>query len=286
MPRPKKLNVSAINITTTPPHSPENYLKLFNLIRDITPPPSGKISKNERMMLAYFAENEGVIIGVMAAYTHIDPNSPWWDSENRKAILDQNGQPVPQTRKGIGPNLREIPFIFFTNGHRIIFDTRGISPNQMFKGLAELFSHQLILSTIGEIFLTVEPEKDVLESMMHTVYSKNKFFIHLTMPNSDTVSDQEEKILNRYRDIGVGKTDQSYVKSGNDEIRPDAELLATASIANQNGYVTISGKDINGDPVSLSTKEYPKKMSATYRDAQYWPAFKKLAQKMLKSVRN
>jgi hypothetical protein len=287
MPRRKTLKVSAINITIEPPHAPSRYVEIFNLMRSISPPSIGTISRNERVMLDYFAQREDgteYIVGAFARFTFIDPNSPWWDSSSRSALLDNQGRPVPQVRDGVGPNLRHIHFQFMPQNHLLVFDVREISPSQLVKGLAGILSHRIILEQYGPVSLTLVPDHDVLSRML-ALPQKRRLRILLTMPNTDVVSDNEGDILERYESMGLAKTEQTYAAQASRSLEPDSELKTVMNMAVQNGFVEVSGKDEEGKPAHLSTKDYPMQLSFRYAATEYWTALTGLAENIRDLIR-
>ena len=104
--RQRTMWLAALNVTSEPPFNSQRYAALFRLILDKTPAPLG-IFGQERLTLYRFAQDGNIIEGAFGRYTYIDPNSPWWDSEERKALVDSQGKPLPQVREGIGLTLEK-----------------------------------------------------------------------------------------------------------------------------------------------------------------------------------
>ena len=259
--RARVMWMAAVNVTSELPFIPERYADLFQLIIDKSPAPVGEFGQ-ERLTLYRFARNDNVIEGAFGRYTYIDPNSPWWDSEERKALVDDQGRPLPQVRQGIGPNFKEIPFIFFLDWHILVFDISVISPNQFFRGAQGVLADFAIREKFGVINLTVFPEKDVLDKVLSLQQVKSIKFL-LTIPNPDVLGVLEQNFLDRMLTIGAGKTKQEYTSQQDTEIEPDNELKAVMTLASRNGYVEAIGQD-NGKTRKRSTKEYPWREKATY----------------------
>jgi hypothetical protein len=280
----KKLTVAVANVTLEPPHSPERYFQLIEAVVSKKQPISGKIGGDSRLMLDYYASHEAVISGAFARFTYIDPGSPWWDSRNRKAILDEKGQPVPQVREGIGPNLKQINFMFILDGHRIVFDVRNISPGGFSKGLMGIFNDQFIASEFGPVNVTIEPEHDVIDKVL-AVPNKRKVYIKFSMPNGDVSSDLEQDILNRYKEMFLGSTEQTYTARSGMDLRINEEIDAKMRIASQNGFATVSGRDESHKRVVMSTKDYPLKESRYVDIGTYWNAFGELASSLVSRLK-
>ncbi|EPR42151.1 putative cytoplasmic protein [Desulfovibrio sp. X2] len=280
MPHLKKLSVAAINVTTEPPHHPSRYLELFELIRGIQPALSGGVHGDRRMMLHYFAETEGIIKGAFATYTQIDPESPWWDAENHSAILDNHGRPVPQVKLNLGPNFRDVNFIFYSAGHKLFIDTSNISPLQFARAFSEIANSIDLFEKMGRIGVTVEPARDLIDRIVSFPY-KQKITINFIMPNPDITNQSEERIVERFQKMNASRTNQTYNAIKGTVISPDEELNALMEMASSNGHVEVSGKDGENRLVTLSSKDYPLKEVAQYSDAlDYWSKLQTLAESL------
>jgi len=258
--------MAAVNVTSEPPFTPQRYADLFHLIINKSPAPVGMFGQ-ERLTLYRFARNGNVIEGSFGRYTYIDPHAPWWDSEERKALVDGEGNPLPQVRQGIGPNFKEIPFIFFLDWHILVFDISFISPNQFFRGAQGVLAAWDIQEEFGAINLTVFPAVDALDKVLSLQQVRSIKFL-LTIPNPDDLGDLEQEILDRMLTLGAGKTKQEYTSQQDSEIMPDSELKAVMSLASRNGYVEATGQDHNGKIQKHSTKEYPWQERAIYEDTE------------------
>ena len=277
------LKAAALNITTEPPHTPGRYVEIFNFIRQMESPPSGAIAGSDRLMLNYFGQDKNTLIGTFARYTHIAPNSPWWDTENRQAILDVEGNPVPQTREGIGPNLRDVSFIFYIDSHLFTIDCRNISPNQFAKGLNIIFAHEAIASQFGPITVTVVPTSDALERLI-TLPNKRRIEIVFTLPNGE-VPDEEESILQRYKSMNAGRAQEIVTGQAEHSLEPDAELKTKMKISQINGYTTVDYIQSNGKLDRKSTKDFPNFLKERHLRERYWDTLKHLGERFVAGIR-
>jgi len=284
MPNKKKLTAAILNITTEPPHSADRYRSLLTFLRDTENLISGKVSKRENLMLQYCGINGDIASGAFAVYTYIDPSVPWFDPATRKALVDEKGQPIPQVRSGIGPNLRPIDFMLFIKDHRLTFTTREIHPKSFAKGISNLFEHPLILEKFGPINVTIEPSHDIFQQIINIPH-KSKIQISLSLPNSDVPSQMERDIYERFKRVGVSKVDQLYGGQKGRDIEPDEEMLATMKIGKSNGYVKVTGAGPDGKKVTLSTLDYPRTMSEFYQESDKWATFVKISRRLVDLVR-
>jgi hypothetical protein len=245
----------------------------------MTPSALGRIGKHERIMLDYFAGDALSLSGSFARFTHIDPNSPWWDAENRAAILDESGNPVPQVRRGIGPNLEHIYFSFIPESHLLVFDTRHISPKQFARGLQEIVSRDEITSQFGEIGITVVPKHDDIDKLL-MLPRKRQIRVVITLPNGPDVPDTlEGRIKVRYERMNVRKAETVLVGQTDHNIEVDAELRAAVNVAATNGFAEVSYVGDSGVLETKSTKDYPRKEKDKCYPDKYWASLRWLAAK-------
>ena len=253
--------LSAINIATEPPHSPNRYVEIFNYLHQATPTIVGRFS-NERLTLSSLEIKDNIISGAFTRYTYIDPNAPWWDSEERKNLVDPEGNPIPQVREGIGPNSKFIYFSFFLEKHILIIDLQNISIHQFHKALMGMLANQAIMEKFGKINSTVIPEQDALTKVL-SLKKIERLTYKLTIPNPDVIAGLEDAFTKRMQTIKVGTSELTLVAL-EDGITPDDELKAELNIASRNGYAASSGRNERGERETRSTKEYPKKIRRTY----------------------
>lgn len=278
------LKVSALNLTSEPPFHSQRYIELFDFIFSLNPAPLGWFG-HERLTLYRYSVQEDILSGYFGRYTHIDPNSPWWDSDERRAIIDSEGHPVPQVREGIGPNFKEIPFCFFPKKHTLIFDIQNITPHQFFKGFISLLSNKEIVNRFGEISVTVLPREDALESILK-IPNLIKIKFLLTIPNPDLLNALEKDFVERMERMGARLTEQRYISQTDKNIEPDDELISMMKLASKNGYVESTGKDSNGRQITKSTKQYPWKERVEYGEGESKiNVIKRYAQHFLDSLR-
>ena len=253
--RGKKMRIAVLNITSEPPFDPNRYLDLFNFIYEMDPAPIG-IFGHERLTLYRCNIENGNVFGEFGRYTYIDPNSPWWDSDERKALLDSEGNPMPQVREGIGPNFKEITFYFFSKSHLLYFDLKNITPHQLLNGLTSIISNEEVLNNFGKVNITIMPKEDALDIVLRIPNLKNIKF-SLTIPNPDTLNIYEKNFEERMARMGARTTEQKFTSQTDKNLEPDAELISMMELASKNGYVQSAGKDADGKKITRSTKQYP-----------------------------
>ncbi len=257
--------ISGMNIAAEPPHGDKHYLNLIKFIKEKKI--IGRFG-NERLELDSFTiDHNGIISGTFVRFTYIDPNSPWWNSIEGKAILDKEGQPIPQVKAGIGPNKKDVLFSFNSNlnSHKLLVDLKNISINQFFSAISSILSSSEIVGNFGKINITIIPAQDAIDKVL-SIPNLKKIFYKLTIPNPDLLGNKEleKECFRRFENMGAGAVEASYTAQHEQTLDPDETLRAELGIASRNGYVTAAGKNVNGRRDVRSTRSYPKRERTTF----------------------
>jgi len=272
MARQKKLKTAALNITTETPHSPRRYVELIEFLNENNEL-SGKIGGSDRLTLRQIYLPKGkAILGHFARYTHINPSSPWYDVSKRSPILGEDGKPIPQTKEGIGPNYKDIGFVFLPEAHLFVIDCRHVSPSRFKQGLDGILMANEVTSKFGLLSLTVLPTKDALKNLLK-LQNMTKIELEFTLPNGD-VSDDEDRIRRRYEEIRASKVQKKVTGHSRHGLEPSKypELMAEMTIASANGYVRVTHTDSKGNSKTKSTTNSPRYETIKYKLEGYWDA--------------
>ncbi|MDR2561896.1 MAG: DUF4747 family protein [Holophagales bacterium] len=280
MAKQKTLKTAALNITTEPPHSPENYIRLIKYLAEKGGALSGKLSHSDRLMLRRAVELPGAKFqGDFARYTLIDPNVPWLDIDKREPIVNDDGEPIPQVKEGRGANLKIACFMFYADSHLFVFDCRNISPKLFKEGLDKILKHKEALEEFGPISLTVLPTKDALETLLN-LPDKTKIELEFTLPNGD-VPDEAERVRRRYENMGASRVGMKVTSQSGRMLEPDEDLKTTMGIASTDGYVRVTHKAAKGKTRKRSTEEMPRIETAAIDD-EYWDTLDSLGGKFIR----
>jgi len=272
MTRPKTLKTAALNITTEPPHSAERYM---NLVKSLytTERLWGSVGGSDRLVPQWLGAQKGEsFIGVFARYTQIDPTALWYDTVARKPVVDEKGVPVPQVKDGLGPNYKEIAFVFYADVHRLVFDCANISPGLFAKALRGMFSHDEVMREFGPVSVYVLPTSDALETLLK-LKKKTKIEIKYTLPNGDLVK-EEGRIMKRLEWLQASRVEKTITSQFGSELKLDLRLRAEMNIACTNGQVKVTGMGSDGVAQTKSTTDTPKIEKIRYDDTTegYWDA--------------
>jgi len=128
MAKHKKMEIGILNIKMHP-HKPEMYSKMMVSLFEY-----GRLVqiRGDDWGAPFFykhidADNpEQGLYGTFVRFLQIDPRKAWIDIRKRKPILDSEGNPVPQVSSDLKPNMREIEFAFYPDGHLLFFNSAMI----------------------------------------------------------------------------------------------------------------------------------------------------------------
>jgi len=149
----------------------------------------------------------------------------------------------------------------------------------MARGLFSILNSIDTFAEFGNVYTTVAPAHDAIEKILAIPF-KHRIDIVWTRPNPDVATDDEQEMLDRFDQLGVGRVNQTYIGKAREAVEPDKQLLTLMGIASRNGYNKVTGRDANDKRVQLSTKDYPDLASTVYSERDgYWNTFVNLAQK-------
>lgn len=248
--------LAAINISMHP-NSQELY---SDLVKDAA---KNRIVKQARgtdyLMIAYVSNttdaNTSAVSGEIYKFTQIDPQGDWLNLEAGEVIEYKEGEepPVPENLK---PNLKRIPFVFFLDSHIFVFARENISPGQLAKTLRKIFNSSELEDTYGLVDVNEITSREGLGQML-AIPIKRKLFLDVSLPNPDDVSDEQEKILERYRQQKIRREKREQTAQKDESLEPDDETKALLELSLRNGSATIRGRNNSGTTVELSTKDHP-----------------------------
>lgn len=256
------VSLSALNIKTHP-HEPSKYVELLsNTFRESR---AVKIRGYDYGMIGsmYNLERSNPLEGIHGTifrFLNIDPHETWLDLTNK--------QPIEQTEEGednevtlnvpdhLKPNLRQIPYIFYPQKHRLFFDNKDLQPSSAQKLFTRLFSSKELFKAFGHVDVYVESSKEVIESIL-AIPHKQKISVHITRPNNDDMSEQAKRILDKIDHQNAKALNQELVAANADGLKPDEETIILIEAARSNGSVKAEGYDENHKKIERSTVDHP-----------------------------
>lgn len=121
MAREVTAELAILNIKSHP-HSPEKYIKILEfakqqrLLEHLSPERVGMFGLLSK-------PREGVLAGEIFTFIKVDKNDPWFDvGKGEVAEKDEVSREV-SIPEHLKPHMKEIPFVFFADAHRLVFQT-------------------------------------------------------------------------------------------------------------------------------------------------------------------
>lgn len=284
MPRPSKIEVSAINLRI-PADKPRDYSDLIKKIFDKRV--AVKVFGNSFVAITQYQKDSGM--GVFSKYSEIDIDGDWFDLEDFGPAgpdkLDEVS--IPETLR---PNLSAFYFSLDEGSHVLTFESYSESKGLSARSIEKFFKAALIRADILNEFGRVEA--DIIKSFgeverIINLPNLKELKIVIRRPNSDDVSgDLASAIEERLREQNGEEYEEVTRSKDNDGLKPNERTKKLAFVGAENGEV--SGKSIvNGVQVPHTTKEKPEKIVDTYNkdDVDTRTIFGRLAEQMVKAIK-
>ena len=269
MARKTKLQVAAINIAAHPHDDLNVYVNLFDdamkLTKDL--PSRG----DQRLLLQKtekIKENHQVkyIDGIIARFTHIDINQPWFNLNTFDKAEDNEIEEVKIPAE-LRPNYKGFSYRFFPNKHILVFENRyrqgSISPGIVASFFHQLFNSRELKDRYEQVNVNVINDEEVLDDIFN-ISMLSTLEIEISRPNPDELGGLDEDIQQRLTSQHMNKVRINYTSISGQSIEPDEKTRRVAEVAVNNGYVAGSGKDEYGMRVEKSTKDHPKTESMKF----------------------
>jgi hypothetical protein len=135
----------------------------------------------------------------------------------------------------------------------------------------KLFTYLLSPDVLGEkapsVAVTVIPEDGTIKRILG-IPRLVKLEIHLERPNPDDLSEDEARIMRELQTQGAKRQDLALTKAPKvKSLAPNQETKTLAEVAAKNGFVAGSGRTAEGEAISVSTKEHPKRIRLVLDEA-------------------
>lgn len=281
MTRKKSVEFCILNISANP-HPTGIYPKLFEQTANLHVNYRGNdfatISKPT-------LREDGFYQGRIVCWTDIDTSEPAINKVDLSEIpLEDLDIRIPSH---VGLNGRVFSYTLRERDHKIFVETKNdlnkhLSPTMVRKIFTHLMSGDVLGVDAPIVGITVVPDEDTLKRILSIAYL-NRLKIHMIRPNQDDINDDIEKVLQELEQQNATSQDVVLTaKPGVGGLQPNNRVVAQAKAAELNGYVEASGKEDDGQPIRLSTKEHPKILKADLDEsASIWGAALALAKKTI-----
>jgi hypothetical protein len=258
MPETNNIEFAIMNITADPHNDPNVY---ENLLTKIAHRPVRFWGDLYGAITAPELLEPGLFIGTIHVWMEFDPDKPAVNKNTLREIrIQDTAIRVPEN---LGLNSEHFFYILRKRDHKIFYERKTdlghfLAPSRFRKMLDRLFS-SINLGGEMSVSITIVPDEDGLEKVL-SIPRITKLDIVITPPNADGNEDSHTRIMKKLTDAGAKCQEIKWqAKSRKKGLKLDAETLAQAEVAADNGVVTASGYDLRGKKIpSRSTEEYPK----------------------------
>ena len=263
MPREVKFSYSVVNVTMHP-HSAKQYVGLFNDAFSEMPAVKQKYFGNDYISLKVdstdFSNNRGgeakFITGLIFKYTKIG-DGDWFDGQECIA-LKETDKPDFDTERYC-PNLNELPFVFFPDGHRIFFvkahKGKNISTAYFARALESLLNREFLQEKYGKVEVNVEMDISGIEAILG-LQRIDRLQISVSLPNGDDLEEEEEEWLRSMREQEIAKISEDLKGHRNGNIKPNTRTKALMGLAQSNGTIIAHGLH-HGEKIVWKSSEFP-----------------------------
>lgn len=266
MARPRKVEVSAINVRVHTRHSPDEYISLFKAAYELDK--AVRVHGDQYLLLANMGsrdeKGDDNLYGWLAKFTDIDFGARWFNIEKHKPA-DPEDLSAVRIPKELRPNFASFRFVLFPKEHIFAFETfsegKTLSPNAVETLLQELFQMRGLNNRYGEVDLTIVPTTDSIANILK-IKTLRKLSLRIRRPND--LSGERKRVFNRMNTQNIGEWNQTFVAADDKSIAPSEEVKTMAHIAADNGVVQGIGKDEKNRRVEESTQAHPLKVTEPY----------------------
>lgn len=242
MGRLKKMEVGILNIKLHP-HTLAKYVELMRElfeIGDLVQIRGDGWGTPNFIIDVIDGKPEDGLLGSFYRFTHIDPTKAWLDVKSRKALVDSKGEPIPQVSSDKQPNIREVEFTFYPNGHLLFFNAKAITPGSAQKLLAELFNNDIIKNKYSSVQVEIISTEEVVARILK-IPTITRLDISISRPNGDNLTARKKAILKSMEDQGIRRRDESITSEKSEGIVPNQGTIDLMELATTNGSVSATG---------------------------------------------
>ncbi|MGE4501976.1 MAG: DUF4747 family protein [Thiomicrospira sp.] len=252
--------IGCVNVVTHP-HTPENYVNLFNRIFESRIDVS--IGHQQRMIMGALQpgviEQQNALTGFLYKFLDVGGDNAWYNIALNEEASDEDLREINIPRH-LRPNLTKHRFVFFPDGHKLFIQVKGehqndnVSMNQVEKYLQRVCSKEFIIEEFGEVFLTVIPNSEDVEQMLASD-AITAISYEITLPNPDY--DDEDQYVGWMESQGIYKEQRALKAQRGGRVEPNSELKSLAITASRNGNLQVKEKDTNGITVTKTSSSSP-----------------------------
>lgn len=260
MPRPAKIEISAINIRI-PSDKNRNYIELLQYIYEL----KRGVKIFGHTYLAINSFDPKTLTGTISRYDEIDVDEDWFNVEDFTTATAEEVEKISIPEK-LRPNHSSFYFYLDENLHTIFFEVYASSKSISAKSVNTYFRNILDIPDIYSRFGKVECDTIKSFEEVERILSLNnlkELKITIKRPNSDDMDDDLASEIERRLNEQNSNKMVHMLFSDTNALNPNQHTTALAQVAAQNGDIEAKNLE-NGIVTTHSTKENPMKMIHTY----------------------
>lgn len=253
------LHVGALNITTSPPSTPQEYTNTIN--EAFLSPRTTRLQGDWVGMIGSCKPDkigaEAVLRGEFYKYIDLQVTRDWFNLlEGKKARpSDLEAINIPDHLK---PHFQFLQYVFFPNGHRLFFITKdrkdSLSPIQARKIVQGALADYQFKNSEAIIDIVIEQSQETLESIL-SMDRIHSLTIEVIPPNA--FSDAEKKLLRDMTGERITKKTTTVVSDTAKGLDPSSETKILAKLALSLGKVIGRGGAVGAKLRTVSTNDHP-----------------------------
>lgn len=205
-----------------------------------------------------------ILTGEVFRFVRLDSTMPWFNIQTSDTASEDELSEV-KIPAHLRPHLQRITFAFRPDNHLLWFVSEDrhdrMGPKAMVTFLQSLFDKTFLEKKASKVEVTAMSDTESLQTMLNLA-KIDKLTIQLKRPNPDDFDELEASVLRRMESQNAQKHEIVLVAKAGKTITPDSETLALASVAANNGSVSVLGKDASGVRVEESTEKRPLQKTA------------------------
>lgn len=265
--RTSAIHIGALNIVLQP-HTPEKYIEMLQKLARYRL--SALVRGDDALLLGScrYLDPSNPLAGVRGEiykFLKLDSAAPWFNTENMDAATEDEVAEI-SIPENLKPHFKRFQYIFFPKGHRFYFvcskPQHNLSPGLVKRFFEKVFVNEE-LSSFGTLNVTVQPDPSGLSELLK-LKRISILKMEIDRPNPDDLDGMEAEILKRLNKLNARTEKIEFMEASSEGLKPDEYIEALASVANDNGYVSVEGKDDSGLKKYLSTKDMPLHETAKY----------------------
>ena len=265
--RSSAIHIGALNIVLQP-HTPQKYIEMLQLMARHKF--DALVRGDDALLLGScrYLDPEKPLEGVRGdiyKFLKLDSTEAWFNTEVMDAATEDEIAEI-NIPDNLKPHFKKFQYIFIPKGHRFYFISSK-PKHSLSAGLVKRFFESVFqrdeFAEFGTLNVTVQPDPSGLSELL-SLKRISVLRMEIDRPNPDDLEDMEAEVLKRLNNLNARSEKIEFMEASNEGLRPDAFVTALAAVANDNGYVSVEGRDDTGLKKYLSTKNMPLHETAKY----------------------